>query len=143
MAKKTVQNPKTDTKKKEVKENLQSLILFERIKNLLEKQNKNVEWLALEMGFKHKNSLYVGFKKGSISITMLNEIAKILNVHPFYFFENDIIERLTEEVAKRQENPDLKSFLMGFSRDINKGMKLEEAVQKAIDPNGYMINLIS
>lgn len=143
MANKIVDKLKNDLTAKFKYENANSLIVFERIRGLLEKQNKNVEWLALEMGFKHKNSLYVGFKIGSISIEALTKIAKILNVHPFYFFENDIVERLTEEVAKSKENPDLKSFLMGFSRDINKGMKLEEAAHKSIDPEGYKMSLIS
>jgi GTPase Era involved in 16S rRNA processing len=137
MAKKTVQKPKNDTVTKKVNENSQSLILFERIKNLLEKQNKNVDWLSAELSIKSRSTLYVAFKKGSVSITMLNKIAEILKVQPFYFFENEIIDRFTEEVAKHSQNPDLKSFLMGFTRDVNKGMALEKATYKNIDPNGY------
>lgn len=144
MAKKTVQKPKTDIVSKKVNDNLQSLILFERIKNLLEKQNKNVDWLSAELSIKSRSTLYVAFKKGSVSITMLNKIAEILKVQPFYFFENEIIDRFTEEVAKNSQNPDLKSFLMGFTRDVNKGMALEEATRKNLDPKGYnsVINLV-
>ena len=143
MANKIVEKLKKELTSKYKYENAQSRIVFDRIRDLLEKQNKNVEWLALEMGFKHKNSLYVGFKIGSISIDYLTKIAKILNVHPFYFFENEIIERLSDEVRTYNDNHEVKSFISGLSQELNKGMKLEEATSKVIDPKGHFIRLIS
>lgn len=119
-----------------------SMLVFERIKSLLDKQNRNVEWLAKEVGLKNKSTLYVAFKKGSVSMVLLQKIASVFGIKPFYFFENDIIERLTEEIAKHPQNPDLKSFLMGFSRDVSKGLSIEQAAYKNIDPHSYTTGLV-
>lgn len=119
-----------------------SMLILERIKILLEKEGENIEWLATKLGLKTKASLYTGFKRGSISIRQINSIAEILKVKPFYFFENDVIDRLTETVANHNKNPDLKSFLMGFSRDVSKGLPLESAASKTLDPQGFKVNLL-
>ena len=115
--------------------NLDSMVMFERVKMLVEKRGKNIEWLAKELDMKTKATLYTGFKKGTITIKQIQAIAKIFGVHPFYFFENAIVERLTDEIVKHQQNPDLKGFLLGFSKDVNKGMQIEDAANKNINPN--------
>lgn len=60
-------------------------------------------------------------------------ISKVLQVDISYFFEEDVIEHLADETMKYEKNPDFKNFMFGFSRDIARGMKLEEAVSKNMD----------
>lgn len=122
--------------------NKRSLMILERVKLLLEKEHKNIEWLAEALGFKTKATLYTGFKKGTISVKQIVAISKILNVHPFYFFEHEVIERLSDEVREYNDNHEVKSFLSGVSKELNKGVNLRIATSQIIDPNGHMGRLV-
>jgi hypothetical protein len=135
-AKKITENSTTNESK-------QSLLVFERVKLLLERKNKNVEWLAQELGMKTKATLYTGFKKGTITIKQIESISKILEVHPFFLFEEEIIKRLTEEARKHGDKNKLsvREFLMSVSMDLSGGMKLEEAAYKNLDSDGHRRSL--
>lgn len=115
--------------------------LADRLKILLKKEGLTFNELAEKLNIS-STGLYLSFKRGKVTIVTLEKIGIILKVHPFYFFENDIIERLTEEVTRHSPNPDLKSFLMGFSRDVSKGMPLDQAAYKNIDPDGHRTGLL-
>lgn len=133
---------KTNTKAKtEIIEPSKSQYIADRLKILLKNNEITFNDLAEKMGIT-SNGLYLSFKRGKVTISTLEKIGKVLDVHPFYFFENDIIDRLTEEAAKYPQNPDLKSFLMGFSRDVSKGMPVEQAAHKNIDLKDYTIGLL-
>lgn len=136
MAKKT--NIKANTENVEPSK---SQFISDRLKILLKIKGLTFNELAEKLGIS-STGLYLSFRRGKVTIVTLEKIGKVLDVHPFYFFEDEIIERLTEEVAKNEKNPDLKGFLMGFSRDVNKGMKLEDATRKNIDPEGYRFSLL-
>lgn len=118
-------------------------ILSNRIKLRLEADNnKNYIGLAKAIGIT-SSSLYRAIKRGTVTIIMLEGIAKYLGVHPLYLLESDVIDRMAESIVNRKENPELKGFMFGFSRDVAKGMKLEEAVYKNMahesHKNGLMI----
>ncbi len=133
---------KTNTKAKtEIIEPSKGQFIADRLKILLKIKGLTFNELAEKLEIS-STGLYLSFRRGKVTIVTLEKIGKVLDVHPFYFFEEEIIERLTGEVAKNEKNPDLKSFLMGFSRDINKGMKLEDATRKNLDPKGYTISLV-
>jgi hypothetical protein len=107
-----------------------SMLIFERIKLQLDKKGKNVEWLALQVGMKNKATLYVAFKKGSVSMILYNKIALVLDVNLFWFFEDEITERLVSRVAISASNrdPTLKNFLFLFQRYIKNGDPFDYAV---------------
>lgn len=135
-SKKTIEKATTSESK-------HSMLVFERVKILLESKNKNVEWLAQELGMRTKATLYTGFKKGTITIKQIESISKILEVHPFFLFEEEIVKRLTEEARKYVDKNKLsvREFLMSVSMDVSGGMKLEDAAYKNLDSEGYKTGL--
>jgi transcriptional regulator with XRE-family HTH domain len=128
-------------RKKEVK-HLQSELILERIKFKLKLNKKNFDDLAEALEIS-SSGLYRAFNRGSVTLVMFENIAKFLKVHTFYFFEDDIIERLSEETRKYTDVDKLsvKEFLMSLSLDVKKGMKIEDAAYKNIDSKGYFISL--
>ena len=124
----------------DLSENEHDKILL-RMKDLLRLKNIPFSEMCKDLGLSN-SSLYKSFSNQTLSLKTLINISNYLEVSYTYFFENDIIERLTEEVAKHPQNPDLKSFLMGFSRDVNKGMDIERAAHKNVNPSGYNIGLL-
>lgn len=116
--------------------------ILEKVKKKLKQEKMTFLELAQKIEFTD-SGLRRAFDKNSLSIQTLYSISKILRVDISFFFEDKVIDRFVDEVLKRPENPDLKTFMFGFSRDIAKGMKLEEAVYKNMAPeshkNGLMI----
>ncbi len=111
-------------------------LIEDKVKSLLKENDMKFSELCEKIGFTYAG-LHRTFTNNSLTVETLNKISKTLNVNISYFFENDIIERLTEEIAKHPQNPDLKSFLMGFSRDVSKGLPVEKAALKNINPEAY------
>lgn len=114
--------------------------LAEKVKYLL--KQKGISFVELAKRISYSNAgLHRAFNTGTLTISTLSEIARELNVSIDYFFEEKIIDRLAEEVMKYDKSGDLKIFLFGFSRDLSKGMKFEDAVRKNQDPDGYKNSL--
>ena len=114
----------------------------ERLKILLKNKKLTFNQLAEQLNMT-STGLYLSFKRGKVTILMIERIAEILDVDPFYFFEGEIVERMAEEITKHSQKIDLKDFMFGFSRDIAKGMKLEDAVFKNMDKDGFLTNLLT
>lgn len=108
----------------------------EKVRLLLRKKGISFIELSRRIGYSNAG-LHRTFSNKTIGIAVLENIAKELGVDISFFFEDIIIEKLVDEILKRPENPDLKTFMFGFSRDIAKGMKLEEAVYKNMAPESH------
>lgn len=133
--------PLKSQKTKESFESQKTVEVSERLKVLLKKKGLTFNQLAEQLNIT-STGLYLSFKRGKVTMLMIERIATILAVHPFYFFEGDIVERMAEEITKHSQKTDLKDFMFGFSRDIAKGMKLEEAVYKNMDKAGHQRSLL-
>ncbi|MBK6833797.1 MAG: helix-turn-helix transcriptional regulator [Bacteroidetes bacterium] len=111
-------------------------LISQRLKQNLDLSKRTFEDVSKAAGIT-SSSLYRALKRGKLTVVMLEDIAKFLNVPVSYFFENELVDLLTEEVLKYDKNPDLKSFLLGFSREISKGWNAQDAAGRAIDQTAY------
>lgn len=142
----------TDNQKKKIKQKSKpvkkaamvsekSVVLAERLKLLLKKKEMTFNELAEKLEIT-PTGLYLSFKRGKITIIMLERIASILNVQPFYFFEAEILERLSDSAVIHEKNPDFKSTILSITRDVSKGTPLSDAIWKVQDPDGYNMGLL-
>lgn len=115
-------------------------LILEKIKELLKRKRMTFVELSDEIGIT-KAGLYRAFHNQTLSLSSLIKISKALDVSVSYFFEEEVIERLSDEVMKYEKDPGLKPFMYGFSRDVSKGMKLEESVFKNLNPEAYKNSL--
>ncbi len=111
-------------------------LLLQKIKYLLKSNGMSFSMMCQVLNIS-SSSLYKSFTNKTITLNTLKRISGYLGVHSSYFYEDIIVQRFTEEIIKYPQNPDLKGFMIGFSRDISKGVKLQDAVFKNIDRKGY------
>lgn len=115
--------------------------ILEKIKKML--KDKKITFAELAEKIEYTSTgLNRAFGKNNLKLETLERISEVLQVDITYFFEEELTDRLVDEIMKHEQNPDLKGFMFGFSRDISKGMKLEEAVFKNMDKQGYLSNLL-
>lgn len=115
--------------------------LLEKIKELLKKRNMSFIELARRIDYSNAG-LHRAFSNKTISLLALEKISKELGVKLSYFFEGEIVELLADEILKRDKNPDIKSFILGLSRDLSKGIEFDRAIWKNQEPESYKNGLI-
>lgn len=105
-------------------------------------KQKDISFAELSRRIKYTTAgLHRAFSTGTLTIFTLAQIAHELEVPIHYFFEELILDRLAEEALRHPNGNEVKLFLSSLSRDISKGIKLEDAVWKNIDPDGYKKSL--
>ena len=123
-----------------LKFNLSEQIL-EKVKSMLREKKMTFAELAEKIGYT-STGLNRAFGKNNIKLGTLESISKEMGVDISYFFEGDVVERIADEIMKHEKNPDLRSFMFGFSRNIAKGDKLENAIGKILNPNHMIEQLM-
>jgi transcriptional regulator with XRE-family HTH domain len=111
-------------------------LVFDRVKFRLDEQKKNFTDLAVELGITN-SSLYRAMKRGKLTLEMMERIAVIIEVPVTYFFETVVVDRIADEVIQYEKNPDLKSFMLSFTRELGKGFSLESSVGLSIDKEAF------